>query len=627
MPILSKTNRLYVNRLLPLLLLILSITGYGQVDTVAVRRIYYHAMKLTEANTDSIDYYARYIGHFYSTDHWPEARPMSLRLYGYYFENKANYPQAIDYYLQALEAARKSGFIELQTKLLTDLAAVYTQDMKLPAKAKEIYQECVRLNRQRGDAHSLLNSYINLAAIYDRLGLYDSALLLLNEGLRVGKPLEENGTEDLTSLYNNLGNTYYYLKKYEQSITYFRANYLHDLAGHSPSRLADVWLDELNLADSWSEEGRFDSAVKYGDLSLDLARKLNSKSKESDSYRVLGQLYQHRGDYKKAWEYQRDWYTIDTALVNEETYRTTAELQEKYQARERENEKLLLQAEIVQQKFHNRIMMIMAVSLLLIAVAAAISFIVKRRANRLLQATNDQILRQNEKLSELNYEKNSLISIVSHDLSTPFASISMWQQLLLNEKDNLTDSQRKALERIAQATNYGEKLIRHILDVEKAQTNQHKVRLENMDLRIFAESHLDNFTPVAASKNIRLQFECPNRSIFFLSDPQLLGRMLDNLLSNAIKYTGTGKNVWMSVSDEKDAVSIKIRDEGVGILPDEMPHLFSKYSKITSKPTGGEASTGLGLAIVKRICEELNGQISCESAVGEGSVFTVVLKK
>ena len=600
---------------------------YGQADSARIRKIYYHAMKLTEAGADSIGYYAGYIGHIYDTEHWAEARVMSLRLFGYYNENKANYPRAVDYYLQALEAARRSAFIEHQTRILADLAAVYTQDMKQPGKAKEIYQECVRLNRQLGDAHSLVNSYINLGAIYNRLGLYDSALILLNEGLRIGRPLEQKGKEDLTTLYNNLGNTYYYLKKFDQSIVYFRNNYNHDLAGHSPSKQADVWLDVLNMADSYSEEAAYDSAVKYGDMALQLARELGSKSKESDSYQVLAQLYQHRGDYKKAWEYQRDWYSLDTALVNADTYKAIAELQEKYQARERDNEKLLLESEINKQNFHYRIVLIMAISLLLIAIAAAVSFMVKRRANRQLQATNDHIIRQNERLSELNYEKNSLISIVSHDLSTPFASISMWQQLLLNEKSNLTASQQKALERIAQATNYGEKLIRHILDVEKVQTNQHKVRLENLDLRIFAESHLDNFIPVAASKNVRLHLECPTRSLYFLSDPQLLGRMLDNLLSNAIKYTETGKNVWMSVSEDRDAVSIKVRDEGVGIVPDELPHLFSKYSKISSKPTNGEASNGLGLSIVKRICEELNGQISCESAVGEGSVFTVILKK
>jgi tetratricopeptide (TPR) repeat protein len=189
-----------VKLLLLLVFLPLTFSLYGQADSVAIRNIYYHAMKLTEADTDSIGYYAQYLSHIYDKDRWPEARTMSLRLFGYYYENKANYSQAINYYLQALETARRSGFIKHQTKILADLAAVYTQDMKEPAKAKEIYQECIRLNQQLGDAHSLLNSYINLGAIYNRLGLYDSALLFLNKGLRVGKPLEENGTDDLTDL-------------------------------------------------------------------------------------------------------------------------------------------------------------------------------------------------------------------------------------------------------------------------------------------------------------------------------------------------------------------------------------------------------------------------------------------
>jgi len=269
----------------------------------------------------------------------------------------------------------------------------------------------------------------------------------------------------------------------------------------------------------------------------------------------------------------------------------------------------------------------MSISLLIIAILAAMAFAVKRKVNQKLQATNDLITRQNERLSELNFEKNSLISIVSHDLSTPFASIGMWAQLMQVDTGNLTEEQKKALSRIEQATAYGEKLIRHILDVEKAQTNQHKLQLENVDLRIFSESVIDNFQPAAHKKNIQLHLDCPQKSLYFLSDRQLLNRMLENLLSNAIKYTHNGKKVWMSVSEEKDAVSIKVRDEGVGIEKDELPHLFAKYSKISSQPTNGEPSTGLGLSIVKRICEELNGQISCESRPGEGSIFTVVLKK
>jgi signal transduction histidine kinase len=74
-------------------------------------------------------------------------------------------------------------------------------------------------------------------------------------------------------------------------------------------------------------------------------------------------------------------------------------------------------------------------------------------------------------------------------------------------------------------------------------------------------------------------------------------------------------------------VSIIVQDEGLGIPKEELPNLFSKYSKISTQPTAGEASTGLGLSIVKRIVEELNGRITCESEPGKGSLFTVVLRK
>ncbi len=595
------------------------------MDSAAITRIYYRAIHLTDA--DSVKYYADYISHLYPNGNNADVNIMSLRLYGWYFENRGEFTKALNNYYQALDSARHHKYMERQTELLADLAAVYTSDMKQPQKAKDIYVECVRISKELGDPHSLIQAYCNLGAIYNRLGDHDSALILLKEGLRIGLPLEQKGEENLFDIYNNIGNTYYYQKNYDASIAWFRINYGRDQVSVLPSHLADLWVDALNLADSYSEKGVYDSAAKYGALSLQLAIQQDSKSKQSDSYQILSTLARHRGDYKKAFEYQSKWYDLDTALVNKETYKSIAELEQKYEARKRENEKLVLQGEITQQRFHNRIVTIMAVSLLLIAIAAAVLFMIKRNANRQLSSTNDLIMRQNEKLSELNYEKNSLISIVSHDLSTPFATISMWQQLLQNEQENLTTSQRKALDRIGQATHYGENLIRHILDVEKAQTNQHKVQLENLDLRIFTESVLDDFNPVAAKKDIGLHLDCPDRTLYILSDRQLLGRMLENLLSNAIKYTATGKNVWISVSEEKDAIHIRIRDEGVGIQADELPHLFSKYSKISSRTTAGEASTGLGLSIVKRICEELNGQISCESSPGKGSVFTVVLKK
>ena len=119
------------------LLLLIAPAVFGQVDTNAIQRIYYRASHFTEARTDSIGYYADYINHIYLKGKYPEAKVMALSLYGYYFENKADYKRAIDYYLQALEESRRLGDVASQVKCLTDLAAVYTQDMKQPQKAKE----------------------------------------------------------------------------------------------------------------------------------------------------------------------------------------------------------------------------------------------------------------------------------------------------------------------------------------------------------------------------------------------------------------------------------------------------------------------------------------------------------
>jgi len=141
------------------------------------------------------------------------------------------------------------------------------------------------------------------------------------------------------------------------------------------------------------------------------------------------------------------------------------------------------------------------------------------------------------------------------------------------------------------------------------------------------ENIVDDFQPAAAGKNIQLHFETPDKHVYLVSDKQLVSRICENLFSNAIKYSPPNKNVWISLSATNDAVNIQVKDEGIGISKDEMPNLFSKYSKISSKPTAGEASTGLGLSIVKRIVDELNGSVFCESEPGKGSLFTVVLKK
>jgi len=608
--------------LLSLILISLIVSTSAQTDTNHLKALYDRSLDFSEDKIDSILYYAEFIKKEADRLKFAKGDVLSLRLKGIYEELNSNYPSAIEYYLQSLDAARKLKKIAYEKSALSDLAIAYAK-IKEPHKAKEFYLQELQLSKGgHGNVADLVNTYDNLAVIYTHLGQYDSARLLLNEAVRYGKPFAKE--IDLTSTYNNLGFLSSKEKKFDEALGYFRSNYEQHIKEDNPG---DLWVDVLNLADVYTDKKMFDSATRYGDMSMKLALKLESRGKEADVYSVLAKLAEAKGDYSTAYANLKKWYTLDTALVNGDTYKTIANLQERFHAKERETANKLLQGQVEKEALRTKVVTLLAVGLALIVALVAIAFVIKRNANRRLKQTNELIVQQNEKLAELNHEKNSLISIVSHDLSTPFATIQVWGYVLQAEAGRLTADQQKALDKILQASNHGEEMIRRILDVEKQHIGEHRMQLENFDLTIFAEKVIDTFRPVAAKKDIRLHAEMPQKEVFLLSDKQLVARICENLLSNAIKYTPQGKNVWISISDDQEAISIKVRDEGVGIEKDELPFLFSKYSKISSQPTNGEASNGLGLSIVKRIVQELNGKIFCESQVGKGSLFTVVIKK
>ena len=102
-------------------------------------------------------------------------------------------------------------------------------------------------------------------------------------------------------------------------------------------------------------------------------------------------------------------------------------------------------------------------------------------------------------------------------------------------------------------------------------------------------------------------------------------QVLDNIISNAVKYSPHGKNVFVRIKSDNDAVRVEVQDEGEGISPDDMKKLFGKFARLSARPTGGEHSTGLGLSIVKKMVEAMNGRVWCESELGKGATFIVEL--
>jgi len=612
-----------VSRFLLVLFLLLAGGVHGQSDTTHLKFLYDQCLDFDESKTDSLCYYAGFIEKESQKIDFKKGAVLSLRLKGLCEEFKYEYENAIDYYLQSLEEARRLKEQAYEIAALSDLAIAYA-NIGRPLQAKNFYQQCAALALKSDEIYTVVTSYNNLGVIYTQLGQYDSALIFLNEGLRLGK--EAGGQIDQSSTYNNIGNAWFKKKQFHIAEEYFLMNYQKHQ--QTPDDAVPLWTDHINLADVYIELKEFDSALYHANRALNLASNaIKAKRKEADSYSILAKLYERKGSYDKAYQYLVKWHSLDTSLVNGDTQNKIAELQERFNAKERDAQNKLLLEQMEKERYRNRSITLLAFALGIIGLLVAIAFIIKRNANRKLTINNEMIKRQNQRLEELNYEKNSLIGIVSHDLATPFATIQMWGQLLQTDQQTFNADQQKAVNRIIQAGEHGQQLIQSILDVEKADIGNYKLNLEHFDITVFIESLTESFRPAAGNKSIQLHADTPGKSVYVLSDKQLVHRIVENLVSNAIKFSPRGRNVWVAISEEGDRVHIKVRDEGQGIEKDELPLLFSKYSKLSTRPTAGEASTGLGLSIVKRIVEELNGKIFCESEAGKGTLFTVILKK
>lgn len=604
-----------------LLFISLPVNGAG-IDTTYLKRVYDHCLDFNEAKIDSLKYYAFLIETESRKLNFEKGPVLSLRLMGLYEELQSDYKKAIDYYLQSLEASRKLSERVYEVSALSDLAILY-YNIGQPQLSRKYYVQCAQLALEEGELSSVVNSYNNLGVIYNGLGLHDSALVFLNLALRIGR--QSNGQLDTTATINNIGNSFFKKKDFVKALFYFNKNYLSHLGKEVDPSL--LWIDHINLSDVYIELAKYDSALFHSDEAMKIALSLESKTKQADGFSIYSKLYGRKGDYRKAYEYMQKWYSLDTALVNGSTQQTIAELQERFNAKEREAENKILMAKVETEAFQIKMISIVA-SVLAVFLGVIVFALLKiRRFNKRLKENNELIGRQNEKLSALNYEKNQLIGVVSHDLNSPFATIGMWSQVLESEVSGLSPDQQKAIHRIKEAGSQGQQLIQRILDVERSDIANYELQLKNFELLSVFQSVCEAFSPMAGKKSIQLIQDYPENGGEILSDPNLVRRVLENLLSNAIKFSEAGSRIWIDLKILADTVQFSVKDEGVGIPADELPRIFSRYGNISSRSTAGEKSNGIGLSIVKRIVDELNGTIRCQSAPGLGTSFIVELKK
>ncbi len=240
----------------------------------------------------------------------------------------------------------------------------------------------------------------------------------------------------------------------------------------------------------------------------------------------------------------------------------------------------------------------------------------------------EEVLKSSDNLKKLNDTKDRFISIVSHDLRTPFSSILGFTDILLNDDEISVEESKQYIGYIQESAQSMLALVNSLLDWTRLQTGRIRFEPAKIDLFESVRKALDALSGFALKKGITLE-NLVTDEVNVFADKNLLAQVFGNLLSNALKFTKDGGKISISFaqSDVPRFIEVWVSDTGVGISKENLAKVFDVDAKFTSEGTAGEKGTGLGLSLVQEIVIKHGGKIWVESKVGTGTSFKFTLPK
>ncbi len=247
------------------------------------------------------------------------------------------------------------------------------------------------------------------------------------------------------------------------------------------------------------------------------------------------------------------------------------------------------------------------------------------------------VFRDISKEQEEEKAQAEFVSTASHEMRTPVASIEGYLGLALNPATATVDAKaRDFITKAHESATHLGRLLQDLLDVTKAEDGRLSNNPKVIDVVSFTDDIIEGLRQKANEKNLRLFFKAKKddqgglrniEPVYFVDvDADHLREVLSNLIENAIKYTPAGE-VIIDVQGDEEHVAITIKDSGIGIPAEDIPHLFQKFYRVDNSDTREIGGTGLGLYLCRRLVEAMSGRIWVDSEYKKGSTFSVELAR
>jgi two-component system sensor histidine kinase BaeS len=226
-------------------------------------------------------------------------------------------------------------------------------------------------------------------------------------------------------------------------------------------------------------------------------------------------------------------------------------------------------------------------------------------------------------LAQTEAMRRQLIGDVAHELRTPLTTIKGTAEGLL---DGVLPPDAETFHHIQQEADRLQRLVRDLQELSRVEAGAYELDRRPTDPADLIRAVVDRLGRQFEDKGVALETDLPGDLPPVLADEDRVGQVLLNLVGNALQYTPEGGQVRITARREGDAVAIAVRDTGIGIPPEHLPNLFTRFYRVDKSRSRAGGGSGIGLTIARHLVEAHGGTIRAESAgSGLGSVFTFTL--
>lgn len=234
------------------------------------------------------------------------------------------------------------------------------------------------------------------------------------------------------------------------------------------------------------------------------------------------------------------------------------------------------------------------------------------------------VLRDVTELTSLERAKSQFMNMVAHELKAPLAAVQGFLKVILTGPELPPEKLHEIIARCSERVEGMAQLVRDLLELSRADTVPRR-RVEALALAEVLAEVCERNAPLAESAGVTVSLDVPPDCPPLYADRDEVARVFTNLISNAIKYNVPGGKVDVQVRVDDGWIRASVKDTGLGLPPEAIPRLGEEFFRVNLPDRRGIVGTGLGLSLVKRAVEAYHGRLEVESALGQGSTFTVCL--